>query len=118
MKNSTVIKIKPLSTNKAWQGKRFKTVAYKDYEEELLYRLPCNISIPSPPFHIDYVFGFSNKNSDLDNPVKLIQDILQKKYNFNDSNIYSSSTRKIITKKEEEFLYFKISHFMGITSIY
>ena len=34
------IKIKPLSVNKAWQGKRFKTREYKSYEELLLYLFP------------------------------------------------------------------------------
>jgi Holliday junction resolvase RusA-like endonuclease len=28
--------IKPLTVNKVWQGRRFKTKAYKDYEIELL----------------------------------------------------------------------------------
>jgi Holliday junction resolvase RusA-like endonuclease len=33
------ILIKPLTVNKAWQGKRFKTKDYKEYEEELLWLL-------------------------------------------------------------------------------
>ena len=34
------INIKPLSVNKAWQGKRFKTKKYKAFETELLLKLP------------------------------------------------------------------------------
>ena len=38
------LKIKPLSVNKAWQGKRFKTPEYKKYEIQMLRMLP-NIKI-------------------------------------------------------------------------
>lgn len=31
--------IKPLTVNKVWQGRRFKTKSYKEYEKELLYLL-------------------------------------------------------------------------------
>jgi len=34
------INYKPLSVNEAWQGKRFKTKAYKDYEKSLMLLLP------------------------------------------------------------------------------
>jgi hypothetical protein len=35
-----VLKISALSVNQAWQGRRFKTKKYKDYEEHLLLILP------------------------------------------------------------------------------
>ena len=34
------IEIKPLSINKCFQGRRFKTNDYKNYEKELLLKLP------------------------------------------------------------------------------
>ena len=34
------LKIKPLSVNQVWQGKRFKTKTYKDYEKNVLAILP------------------------------------------------------------------------------
>jgi hypothetical protein len=40
------IKIKPLSVNKAWQGKRFKTNEYKQYEKEVSLLLPSHLKIP------------------------------------------------------------------------
>ena len=101
------IKIKPLSVNEAWQGKRFKTPAYKSYEKELLLRLP-KLIILDPPFRIDYEFGFSNKMSDLDNPVKLVTDILQKKYGINDRDIYELNIKKKIVAKGKEYIKFDI----------
>ena len=101
------IKTKPLSVNRAWQGKRFKTVEYKNYEVGVMWMLPV-IKIPEPPFRVNYEFGFSSKNSDIDNPVKLITDILQKKYGFNDKDIYELNIKKKIVKKGSEYIKFEI----------
>lgn len=99
------MKIKPLSVNNAWQGKRFKTPAYKAYEKELLFTLPKG-KMPEPPFRVSYEFGFSNMQSDLDNPVKSLTDVLAKKYNFNDAHIYEAQIKKVKVSKGEE--YFKV----------
>lgn len=101
------IKIKPLSVNEAWQGKRFKSPAYKDYEKELLYRLPA-LKLPPKPYYIIYEFGFSNMRSDIDNPVKPFQDVLQKKYNFDDADILKITVKKVKVKKGEECIRFEI----------
>ena len=53
---------------------------------------------------VEFFFGFSNKASDLDNPVKLIMDIAQKKYGFNDKNVFELNIRKCLVKKGEEFI--------------
>lgn len=98
----TKINIKPLSVNLAWQGKRFKTPQYKVYERTLLLLLP-NVQLKEFK-RLKLTFGFSNMQSDLDNPVKLILDILQKKYNVNDSNLMELHLYKEKTKKGEEFI--------------
>jgi Holliday junction resolvase RusA-like endonuclease len=81
------IEINPISVNSCWQGKRFKTPKYKKYESDVLIQLP-NISICKAPYLIFINVGFSSKLSDLDNILKPIFDILQKKYNINDRDIY------------------------------
>ena len=96
-----------MSVNEAWQGRRFKTPAYKTYEQELLWKLP-NINLPQAPYKVYYEFGFSNKLSDIDNPIKQTQDILQKKYSFNDYDIYELSVKKVIVKKGQEYIKFNI----------
>lgn len=101
-------KIKPLSVNEAFQGRRFKTPKYKAYEQKLLLALP-KMNMPEPPFEIHFEFGFSNVMSDWDNPVKILQDILQKKYGFNDKDIYRATVDKVIVKKGEEYFKVKIT---------
>lgn len=96
-----------MSVNVAWQGKRYKTKEYILYEREMLFLLP-KIKIPPPPFKVFFHFGFSNKKSDIDNPVKPILDIMQKKYNFDDCDIYELNIKKSIVKKGSEFIEFEI----------
>lgn len=101
--------IKPLSVNKAWQGKRFKTGDYEAYEKLMLLSLPA-MRIPDPPYRIYYEFGMSNKLADWDNPVKPTQDCLQKKYKFNDNEIYEAHVRKRVVKKGKEYIKIRIEH--------
>jgi len=99
--------IKPLSVNEAWQGRRVKTKSYRSYERDVL-RILKNHEIPDGNLHIDLTFGFSNKRSDIDNPVKCFVDILQKKYGFNDNKIYSMKLKKVDVSKGCEFIEFNI----------
>jgi len=100
-------KIKPLSVNDAFQGRRFKNTNYKTYEKELLAKLP-KIEIPKPPYKIYFEFGFSNAASDWDNPIKPLQDILQKKYKFNDKDVYEATIIKKVVKKGSEYFIVKL----------
>ena len=103
------INIKPLSINKAWQDKRYRSKDYKNYQEamELLLKNK-NIELPKPPLYIKYIFAFSNSTSDIDNPIKPFQDILCKRYNFDDREIYKIEVEKKIVKKGNEYIEFEI----------
>ena len=81
------VKIKPLSVNDAWQGKRFKSDKYKAYSQELLLKLPPRIDLPEGKKQIFFEFGISNMGGDYDNLIKATQDLISAKYNFNDSQI-------------------------------
>jgi Holliday junction resolvase RusA-like endonuclease len=100
------IKIKPLSVNDCWCGRRFKTKDYKHYEVCLSLLLPKKMVIPDGLLEVEYTFGLSSKSGDIDNIVKPLTDILQKKYDFNDKRIYRMILRKVDVKKGEEFIEF------------
>lgn len=102
------VDIKPLSVNEAFQGRKFKTPKYKAYEKHTLLLLPPKITLPTPPYSIHYVFGLSSSLADWDNPVKPLQDILQKKYGFNDKDIIRATVEKITVPKGQEYFEFKI----------
>ena len=104
------LNIKPLSVNLAWQGRRYKTKKYLQYEKNLLFLLP-KLKLPEVPYHLFIEYGFSNKSCDIDNPQKLLGDILQKKYGFNDRDIYALDIRKMIVPKGKEYIKIKIEHY-------
>lgn len=103
----SVIFIKPLSVNRAFQGRRFRTPEYNAYEKHVLLLLP-NIELPEPPFKIYFEFGLSNIQADLDNPTKPFLDILQKRYCFNDRHVMEANIKKVKVNKGNEYIKFKI----------
>ena len=101
--------IKPLSVNQCWQGRRYKTPNYKAYEKRVLDLLPDNLYVPkNGKLVVNITFGFSSKMSDYDNAIKPFQDILQKKYGFDDNRIYEAHIYKEITEKGNEFIRVRI----------
>lgn len=101
------VKYSPLSVNKAWQGKRFKTQEYLKFERDLLLLLP-NLRLPDPPYRLEIEFGMSAA-SDIDNPVKALLDVMQKKYGFNDKFIHQLIVHKTIVKNQSDhFINFEI----------
>lgn len=105
--------IKPFSVNEAWKGRRQKTDKYKSYENLLLWTLP-KMDVPKGKLTVLFDFGFKSKGSDVDNPVKPLMDILQKKYNFNDNQVYQIILHKTIIKKgEKEYIDFNIHPYIN-----
>lgn len=95
--------IKPLSINKAFQGRRFKTKQYQDFEALCLYSMPKYQQIRNF-VSIDIIFYFKNNRSDIDNCIKPILDIIVKKgYIEDDRKIMKLTVQKRITKGKEGF---------------
>lgn len=105
----TRVRIAPMSVNVAWKGKKFKTDKYKKYCVDVSLLLPT-MDLPAPPYQMYFKFGFSNLLSDGDNPIKPVQDIIAKFYNFNDRNIKRWIIDVVKTDKKDEFFDFKITH--------
>ena len=101
------VHIKPLTVNRAWKGRRYKSDGYKAYERDLGLILP-RLNVPQGKLQVHYIFGLSSKNSDYDNCIKQFQDIISKKYGFNDNKIYKAVIEKVDVKKGEEFIQFEI----------
>jgi len=88
-------------------GKRYKTKAYKDYEKAVLLMLKP-MEVESGKLLLSLRFGLSSKNADYDNPIKPFQDILSKKFGFNDRFIYKAIIEKVDVAKGEEFIEFEL----------
>jgi len=102
------VKIKPLSVNDAWKGRRFRTDEYKAYTNEMNLKLRP-MTIPDGELFISVRFGFSSRGSDWDNPLKPFQDIISSYYGFNDNRIYGAYVLKKIVPKGQEYITFKLT---------
>lgn len=105
------IELKPLSINQAWQGKRYKTPLYKKYCQDLTLMLPY-FKVPEGTLIAYYEFGLSNISADYDNMIKATQDIISKKYGFNDCKIHQAIINKTKVKKGSEYIKFSLSNKM------
>lgn len=105
------IYIKPLSVNDAWRGRRMKSDEYKVYDNALSFLLPKHIDIPNGKLQVTFEWGLSNDGADWDGPIKQTQDIIARRYRFNDKNIMRGIVTKVIVPKGQEYVHFKIEKF-------
>lgn len=105
------IKLKPISSNDAWKGRRFSTPQKKNFETLFLYHLRGTFLDIPPPYHIQFQFHIS-KMQDLDNCLKTTQDCLAKFYGFNDRDIYKITAEKVAVSKGEEAIEFDIIRYI------
>ena len=106
----TRIKIKALTVNRAYKGRRFSTPELATYKQSLMYLLP-KMEVPRGKLSVRYEFGVSSLASDLDNCVKAFQDCLSEQYGFNDLEIYRAEMEKKMVKKNGEYIAFEILPF-------
>ena len=105
----TRVPLKPISINRAYNGRMKATDALK------AFKLNCRMLLPPSPgcdvsgrIRISFLFGFSNPAQDIDSPIKACQDALESKYGFNDRQVYELAARKVVVKKGDEFWGFQI----------
>ena len=104
------IDIKPMSVNKAFKGRRFRSKEYDTYERSLMILLPQSKEKyqKEDMLRVEFVFGFSSRSSDLDNSIKQTLDILCKKYGFDDRQVWELEAFKKIVPKGKEYFEFRI----------
>ncbi len=96
------IPLKPISVNKAFQGRRFKTKDYKVFEKQAYYFLP---TVDKVKGWVDvwYEFGLIPTSfgiSDTGNMEKCLTDVLVKKgYIDDDRKIINLHLKKVRAKK-------------------
>jgi len=102
--------VKPLSINKCFLGRKRKSGDYRKYEQLLFNSIDITRTVwDRGRLQIHFVFGVSSSQADVDNPVKPLQDILQKVYHFNDKRVYRIIADKILVKRGEEFIQWAIT---------
>ena len=99
------IPMKPLTTNRLWKGRRFKTNEYKRYETALVALLKrSGLEIPDGRVTFEVVAGVSGQY-DLDNAIKSTLDVIQKyDPSFNDRDVFKIVAEKILKPRRDEFI--------------
>ncbi|NCD07200.1 MAG: RusA family crossover junction endodeoxyribonuclease [Spirochaetia bacterium] len=101
------ILIKPLSVNKVWQGRRFKTKDYKEYEENVLNLLK---GVKKVNGFIEVIYRFYIKNfsmSDVGNFEKPLSDIIVKSGIISDDKYILKMTLEKF-KSDKEYIEIEI----------
>jgi len=104
MKIEEEIRIRPISSNSIWQGRRFKTKEYNYFIEEALYKMSEKEMLKGERLGVflDFYYKYAAR-SDLDNFLKPTIDLLvRKKWIKDDRFIYFLQAQKFIIKDEEE----------------
>ena len=102
---------KALSSNNAWQGRRFKSVQYCDFEQDC-FKLIKGEQVKGE-VEIYYKFFYKTRQLDIDNPIKPLQDILVKCKMIEDDR----KVRKIMVEKfdaEEDRIEIIIEKYQGL----
>lgn len=102
------LKVKPLSANNMYTGKKTKSFEYRQYEKTILSLLPNTFEIPKGKLRLLIRVGVSSSLSDVDNILKPFIDCLQLKYKFNDKLIYKIQVEKEDVPKGSEFIKFTL----------
>jgi Holliday junction resolvase RusA-like endonuclease len=102
------LKIKPLSNNEMYGGRKVKSYKYRNFERAIMPLLPEDVEIPKGKIHLNLIVGLSSKLADLDNTLKPFIDCLQLKYGFNDKWIYKISAKKKDVVKGKEYIHFEL----------
>lgn len=94
-----VITVNPLSVNMVWQGRRFKTKKYKQYEHDVYFQLPKKRI--SGYVEIEYTF-FINRYAvrDVSNLIKPLEDIMVKRGLIEDDRFVQKFTAQKKESKE------------------
>lgn len=104
------LKIKPLSTNAMYKGKKYKTQLCKNFYQVLSLKLDKNLTIPALPLKLTMRVGCGSR-FDIDNVLKPFIDVLQKVYGFNDRNIYKIEIEKKVVRSDEEFIEWQLDSY-------
>ena len=113
MRTAIHMKIKPISTNSIWIGKRWKSKAAKEFERNiaLLLATQCrDTSLPDGELTVRLRIG-TTRRFDVDNSLKLLLDCLARHFGIDDRRFSALAVVRVPVKRGAEFITFHISKF-------
>ena len=119
MENESItleVDISPLSVNKCWQGRRFKTTLYKNWLKEIAFKLKRSLRMPDTKdwLYMEVEFHIKNiKMADIDNPMKPLLDSLTHNGIIKDDRYIKRQTveKFKVDNKEDEKIIVRLSKY-------
>ena len=99
------IVIKPISVNACWQGRRFKTEAYRSWRDEACLCLKRHDCAQKGNIQLHIRFYLKRSNSDIDNCVKPFLDALTEAGIIEDDRYITKLIVEKIKSDEEKIEY-------------
>lgn len=101
--------IKPLSYKVSWSKNGHKTKEFKAYEYQLNTILPKRYKLPKPPYKLSITFATKTKQTNIQDPLLPLIDILQRKYLFKMQDLEKIELLKETTDSDKEYIKIKFS---------
>jgi Holliday junction resolvase RusA-like endonuclease len=106
------IPVKPLSVNAAYRGgRRFKSKEYVRFLKDVAAAFASQKKMETieAPIHVDYVFYVSNRNTDVFNLVKTIEDAMKEAGVYaDDRQVWSGTVEKVLCAKGQDSIDIRI----------
>ena len=109
----THLKIKPISTNAMYVGRRWKSPAARQFEKDiaLLLAVHAKEKPPDGDLAIHFRFG-TTRRQDLSNCVKLVEDCIARHYGIDDRRFCAMTLVRVHVKSGGEFISFQIEEYV------
>jgi len=111
--NTVHLKIAPVSTNKLYTGKRWKSKEARAFEWEIAKQLSflcLDTTLPDGDLTLHLRVG-TTRRQDTSNSIKLLEDCIARHYGINDRRFRALTVVRVPTKQGEEFITFQIRPF-------
>ena len=111
MQAAICLPLKPISTNKLYTGRRWKSAAAKQFEKDIALHLlaACrDRTLPDGELAIHFQFGTSRR-MDVSNCVKLVEDCIARHFGIDDRRFTAQTVVRVPVKKGQEFITFRIT---------
>lgn len=108
------LKLKTVSTNKIWAGRKYKTKEAKTFEKDasmLLEQVVPQTILPEGDLTIHFRFG-TTRRKDLSNNIKLLEDVIARHFGIDDRRFSGHTAVRVPVKSGDEFIIFHITEFI------
>lgn len=107
------LKLKPVSTNSLYRGRRYKSAVARQFEQDASLLLAATVrdtTLPDGELAMNFRVG-TTRRMDVDNCLKLLIDVIATHFGFDDRRVTGISIVRVPVKAGDEFISFNLCRF-------